>query len=228
MAVLLGAMSLVVAVYYAWPAGAAVLSRYAAWQHAGGIFRAGLAAGFAGGILSELTLVYARDRGHWNFTHLENMAFRFVVFFFGGLIVCQFYAWQAAWFGNGLSWRIIVPKVLVDQFGYSVVWATTYQTIIFRWQALRYSGPGLWSELDRAFVFDRMLPVLVTNWMFWIPGVILIYSMPLILQMPLSVFATAIWSLLLAGLAKSPRAPDAELGPGLILTSPDPVAGPTK
>ena len=52
-----------------------------------------------------------------------------------------------------------------------------------------------------------MLPVLITNWMFWFPGVALVYSMPTILQMPLNIFATAIWSLLLAGLAKPAAAP---------------------
>jgi hypothetical protein len=226
MSVLLAAMSVIVAVYYCWPAGAAVLSRYAAWQHAGGLFRTGLVAGFAGGILSELSVIYICDGGRWNATHLENMAFRFVVFSLGGLIVYKFYEWQALWFGDGLSWRVLVPKVLVDQFIFSVFWSTTYQTLIFRWHALRYSGSRLWSELDGRFVVERMLPVLVTNWMFWIPGVTLVYSMPLILQMPLNIFATAIWSLLLAGLAKSTRAPEVEMGPGLVLTTANPVADP--
>ena len=228
MSVLLVAMSIVVAIYYCWPTGAAILSRYATWQHSGGVLRAGLAAGFAGGILSELTLVYARDRGRWNLTHLENMIFRFAVFFLGGFVVSKFYEWQAVWFGNGISWRIVLPKVLVDQFIFSVFWSTTYQTLMFRWQTLRYSSSSLWNELNGNFVIERMLPVLVTNWMFWIPGVILVYSMPLILQMPLSVFATAIWSLLLAGLAKSTCAPDAEMGPGLIPARPTPVTGPAK
>lgn len=228
MSVLLASMSMLVAIYYCWPAGAAVLSQYAAWQHAGGLFRTGLVAGFAGGILSELSVVYVRDGGRWNGAHIENMAFRFIVFFIGGIVVSEFYEWQAIWFGDGLSWRILLPKILVDQFIFSVVWSTTYQTLTFRWQALRYSGARLWSELDGSFVIDRMLPVLVTNWMFWLPGVTLVYSMPLILQMPINIFATAIWSLLLAGLAKSTRAPDAEMVPTLILARSNPIADPAE
>ena len=73
-----------------------------------------------------------------------------------------------------------------------------------------------------------MLPVLITNWMFWIPGVTLVYSMPLILQMPINIFATAIWSLLLAGLAKNAQAPDAEMGPALVLTEQNSVANPVE
>jgi hypothetical protein len=224
MSALLGAMAAVVAIFYFWPAGKEFLSRYAAWQDAGGILRTGLIAGFAGGILSELSVIYICDGGRWSGAHVENMVFRFVVFFLGGMVVSKFYECQAYWFGDGLSWRILLPKILVDQFIFSVIWSTTYQTLTFRWQALRYSGSRLWNELDRSFVVERMLPVLVTNWMFWIPGVTLVYSMPLILQMPLNIFATAIWSLLLAGLAKSARAPEVVMGPGLVMPEPHSVA----
>jgi hypothetical protein len=217
MAALLVAITAIVVIYYCWPAGAAILSWYAGWQRAGGILRAGLAAGFAGGVLSEASRVYLSDRGRWNRSHAENMAFRFVIFFLGGLVVTKFYDYQAYWFGDGMTWRVLLPKVLVDQFIFSVFWSTTYQTLTFRWQALRYSGSHLWNELDGSFVVERMLPVLITNWMFWIPGVTLVYSMPLILQMPLNIFATAIWSLLLAGLAKPAAAPIAGAGQGAVL-----------
>ena len=218
MVALLSAMAAVVVIYYTWPAGATVLSWYASWQQAGGLLRTGLAAGFAGGVLSELSLVVARDRGRLSLEHLGSMAFRFTVFFFGGILVSVFYAYQARWFGDGTSWRVLLPKVLVDQLIFSVFWSTPYQTITFRWQVLHYSLPRLWSELDGNFVIERMWPVLITNWMFWIPGVTLVYSMPLILQMPLSIFATAMWSILLAGLAKPAGAPDTDMVPGPILT----------
>jgi hypothetical protein len=224
MAALLTAMAGIVVAYYFWPPGAAFLTWYAGWQHAGGILRTGLASGFAGGILSEVSLVYLRDRGRWTLTHLENMAFRFVIFCLGGMIVSKFYEYQSYWFGDAMTWRVLLPKVLVDQFGYSVFWSTTYQTLAFRWQTLRYSTPRLWSELDGNFVVERMLPVLVTNWMFWFPGVTLVYSMPLILQMPLNIFATAIWSLLLAGLAKPATAQITAMGPDTILIEANPPA----
>jgi hypothetical protein len=226
MSVLLAAMSSLVVIYYFWPAGAALLSRYGQWQHAGGVVRAGLVGGLAGGVLSELSVIYVRDQGRWNVNHLENMAYRFAIFFFGGMVVAEFYEWQSIWFGDGLSWRVLLPKVLVDQFIFSVIWSTVYQTLTFRWQVLRYSRSRLWRELDGTFVIERMLPVMVTNWMFWIPGVTLIYSMPLLLQMPLNVFATAIWSLLLAGLAKPAGTPDTIMVPGPILT--DSVVNPAE
>jgi hypothetical protein len=218
MSVLLAAMSVLVAIYYCWPAGAAVLAWYARWQQTGGIYTNALAAGLAGGVLSEVSLVYVRDRGRWNLSHVENMGFKFVLFLFGGAVVYEFYRWQAFWFGEGATWSILLPKVLVDQFIFSVFWSTTYQTLAFRWQNLRYSGRRLWEELDGNFVVERMLPVLVTNWMFWIPGVTLVYAMPLSLQMPLNIFATAIWAVLLAAVARQKPAL-VQVGPGILAPS---------
>ncbi len=226
MAVLLTAMSAFVAVYYCWPAGAAVLSQYATWQQAGGIYTIALAAGLAGGVLSELSLVYVRDGGRWTVSHLENMGFKFATFSLGGAIVYEFYRWQAVWFGNGASWAILLPKVLVDQFIFTVFWSTAYQTLAFRWHHLRYSVRHLWRELDRNFVMEQMLPVLVTNWMFWIPGVTLIYALPLTLQMPLNIFAGAIWAILLSAVSRQKHpgqaAPElVQVGPGILSPSPE-------
>jgi hypothetical protein len=71
-----------------------------------------------------------------------------------------------------------------------------------------------------------MLPILVTNWMFWIPGVSLIYAMPLVLQTPLFIFATAIWGLLLPAVARQERAEPA--APDLISPAPNLFANPAE
>jgi len=202
MLALQAAMAVTVAIYYGWPAGTAVLSGYATWQHAGGVFAAALATALAGGVLSELSLVYFQDKGRWSARHFEDMVFKFIFFFINGAVVYEFYCQQAVWFGQGIAWSVLVPKVLVDQFIFTVAWAMPFQTVVFRWQALRYSGKWLWRELNWDFVAERMLPVLVTNWMFWLPGVVLIYSMPTNLQTPLFIFATAIWGLLLPAVTR--------------------------
>lgn len=205
MLVLEGAMAIVVAAYYFWPAAADLLSRYAVWQHKGGVLLSALATALAGGALSEVSLVYLQDKGRWTARHIESMAFKFVMFFISGAAVYEFYAWQAVWFGDGPAWSVLIPKVLVDQFIYTAFWAVPFMTLMLRWQTLRYSGLRLWHELDGYFLTERMLPVLVTNWMFWIPGVLLIYSMPQTLQSPLFIFATAIWGLLLPAVTKQER-----------------------
>jgi hypothetical protein len=54
----------------------------------------------------------------------------------------------------------------------------------------------------RQFYVLTVLPVLVSNWLFWIPMVVLIYCFPTSLQLPLGILACAIWSLLVAALVE--------------------------
>jgi hypothetical protein len=194
------AMAAVVAVYYLWPAGSAVLSRYAEWQATGGDLGNGLALALAGGVLSELSLVYFQQKGRWTWANIESLIFKFAIFFVSGCIVYQFYRLQAVWWGTGASLSVLLPKVMVDQFGYTVVFAAPYYALLTRWHALRYSGRQLWRELHQNFLTERLLPVLVMNWMFWIPAISFVYAMPSVLQPPLAVFATAIWGLLVTSI----------------------------
>jgi len=202
MLLLQGVMALIVASYYYWPVGTSVLTRYAVWQHQGGIIAGALATGVAGGILSEYSLVYFQNRGRWTAHHVEHMIFKFGLFTIGGAIVYIFYAYQAIWFGDGNSWPVLLKKICVDQFIFSLFWANPFSAVMTRWFNLRYSGSKLWQELDLHFLNERILPVCITGWMFWIPGVFLIYSMPTPLQVPLFIFANAIWGILLPAVSR--------------------------
>lgn len=199
------AMAIVVALYYLWPAGAAVVTGYAGWLHSGGILATALATATAGGFLSELSIVYVQDGGRWTWAHAERMIFKSVMFFIGGSIVFEFYILQAWLFGDIATWRVILCKLLVDQFPFTVFWAAPYQTLMTRWHALRYSGSKLWSELGWTFVLERLLPILLTGWVFWFPCMGLIYSMPLMLQPALFVFGIATWGLLMPAVARQER-----------------------
>jgi len=193
-------MAAVVAAYYLWAPAGAILSRYAQWQASGGMLGAGLVFSLAGGALSEISLVYFQQRGRWNLSNVESLVFKFVIFYVIGCTVFQFYRLQAFWWGTGTTLSVIVPKVIVDQFGYTVLFAAPYYALLTRWHTLGYSGKRLWRELNADFITERFLPILVTNWMFWIPAISFVYAMPPQLQPPLSAFAMAIWGLLVTAL----------------------------
>ena len=204
MLAILSVMGLVVTLYYLSPAAARIMDSFARWQHSGGVFAAALASSLAGGLLAETSLVYFQDRGRWTRAHLDNVVFRMGLFFISGAVVFEFYERQGAWFGHGTGWSTLVPKILVDQFIFTPIWSIPTQTTASRWHALHYSFPELRRELNLNFVTERMLPVLVTNWMFWLPGVTFVYAMPQNLQMPLCILANAIWGLLLSATARQP------------------------
>ncbi len=207
------AIGAVVAIYYLWPAGGAVLSAYAHWQTSGGPWSNGLA-NSAAGVLSEVSFVYFQQRGRWTPVNVENVFFKLIVFYISGFFVYEFYRYQAIWWGSGASLRVIVPKVIVDQFGYTVVLSAPYFALLTRWQALRYSGPKLWHEVRcTRFLTERLLPMLVTNWIFWIPAISFIYAMPFALQPTLAVFASAIWGILVSAIGRQEPAHPASAQP---------------
>jgi hypothetical protein len=200
-----GAIVVVVLLYYFSPGTRPFFVRLAAWQHQGGILAAAIGNALAGGVLAEVSAVYVQRAGRWTRAHLENMALNSALFFFLGSTVFEFYRFQAFLFGDSPSPSAVVPKVLVDQLGYTVVFSAPVSTLVTRWHALGFSLRALRHELATGFIPDRFLPVLVTNWMFWFPAVALIYAMPLALQVPLAIFATAIWGLLLTAAARQSR-----------------------
>jgi len=204
MLLLEAAMAAIVAVYYLWPPGTRILISYAAWQHQGGIVAAALATGVAGGVVSELSIVYLLSRG-WTAHHVEHMLFKLFYFSISGGIVYVFYGYQTIWFGDENSWPVLARKVFMDQFVFSLFWSNTFTAVMMRWHGLRYSFHKLWQEMTPRFIVDRIFPLIITGWMFWIPGVTLIYCLPAALQVPLFIFATGIWGILMPAIAKEEK-----------------------
>ena len=55
------------------------------------------------------------------------------------------------------------------------------------------------------FAFEKVFPVAVAGWCVWIPGVLLVYSMPPLLQIPVAVFIQVFWVLLFTTVEESLR-----------------------
>lgn len=210
MTALVGVMLFIVVLYYTWGPWNAILSGYAIWQHSLGIVGAATVAGMAGGVLSELSLVYFQHRGRWTLASLENMLFKFGFFGLTGALVYGWYHVQAFCFGDSVSFKVVTYKVLADQFGFSVFITSPVNALGTRWQINRYSFTALRRELDRSFIFERILPILVTGWMFWIPAAAVVYSVPLILQTPMFLIGTSIWGLLLPAVSREGHGEEAE------------------
>ena len=150
----------------------------------------------AGAVLPELLRVVFFQSGKLtrkNLWHLLTAAP-----FWGalGMIIDLLYRLQVVWFGNGHDWLTILCKVLVDQFLFSPFLSAP---LIVGWLFLRDEGfrPAAFRVIFTAdFVFEKVFPVAVAGWCVWIPGVILVYSMPPLLQIPVAVFIQVFWVLL--------------------------------
>jgi hypothetical protein len=161
--------------------------------------------GLSVGLLAEAVKVLMSKEKRWTKANTGNAVFNLLMFGFLGVLQSYFYALQVKMFGSGTSWQVLVPKVLVDQFVWTVFLANPYQTILYLWKNKGYSFKRVSAQMTpfKPFWGTRVLPVLITNWAFWIPMVAIIYCFPAELQLPLAILAVTIWVLLLSILTAS-------------------------
>ena len=84
-----------------------------------------------------------------------------------------------AW-GEGM----LAGKVFVDQGIYVMGWAVPSMVVMLLFKDSGYSIGRTRRELGRRWYRTRCLPILVVNWVVWLPAVAVIYSLPLGLRIP--------------------------------------------
>jgi len=174
----------------------------AAWKTAGGLPLAAATAAFAGGLLPELAKLVAL-RGHAASAlrgRGGEIAFNVAFFAFNGIVVDFLYRGEAALFGADARLPTIVAKVAFDQFVFTPPWLV-FITALYLWRARGFSWAATRPALARGFARARVLPLLVPDWLFWIPMVSVVYAFPLPLQFLLFILALAAWSLILVVIA---------------------------
>ena len=126
---------------------------------------------------------------------------------FWGLIGMQvdlFYRLQYLLFGPSTSIPVIVKKVLVDAFIYCPLLAIPQVVCIFLWRDHGFTFHGFKGHLPVHFYALKVFPVLVANWMVWIPLICIIYSLPPALGIPFFIVAQSFWVMVLTTLSRTP------------------------
>lgn len=193
----------VAAGYYLSPQCAEWMGKLAKLKDETGLVFTLLATGLAAGIGGELVRIYLVKRGQWEPGDVTTLVFRFLFFGLNGCVVDLFYRGQAVLFGNALAPDVLVKKVLVDQFVFSPIWAAPLQASVFYWREQNFSGAKLVEFWKDQFYLKRVVPLLFSTWIFWIPMMAAIYSLPLNLQVALFVLASLIWGIFIISLTRS-------------------------
>ncbi|MCS7034368.1 MAG: hypothetical protein NZ561_10325, partial [Phycisphaerae bacterium] len=143
--------------------------------------------------------------GHRILPRLGELFMDAIYFVAMALMVDTLYRVLGWMFGEEPDFRTVVAKTLIDQFVFTPTFGTAIAAVYF---PLRKSGWDFQRVL-RGFGWGwyvrTVLPILLPAWVFWIPAVAMIYSLPPLLQMPFSLCVTAAWSLLLIVIARRER-----------------------
>ncbi|HEX3902671.1 MAG TPA: hypothetical protein VH853_07455 [Polyangia bacterium] len=172
----------------------------AGWKSSGGLPFAAATGALAGGVLPELAKLLAdAKRSAWRGRGGEIL-FNIVFFAFNGVVIDLLYSGEARLFGRDAQVRTIVEKLAFDQFVFSPLWLIVI-VLLFLWRQRGYAVAATLPALHRGFYRARVLPLLIPNWLFWIPMVSIIYALPVALQFLLFVPALGAWSLIMVFIA---------------------------
>lgn len=130
--------------------------------------------------------------------------FLFSVFFWAykGVEVDCLYQIQAYIFGTGMDPATVIKKTFVDQFIYGPLWAAPSMAVAMLWMECGFSLKKMKPLLDRTFFTLQLPSVMIVNMMTWIPALLVIYTLPLPLQLPVSNLTLCFFVLLLHVVAK--------------------------
>jgi hypothetical protein len=185
------------------------------WEY--GYLYSSVATALFGGVIPFTVLVLskkiAKDRAQ-----LE-LLFYLGFWFWKGAEIDALYRFQGFCFGQGNEPHVIAAKVLVDQLVYNPLWGAPTQALFFLWKDSGFSFEEAKKRLRSRSLKTRVLEVLVSTWIVWIPAVCIIYTLPATLQIPLFNLVLCFWCLLLTFVSRSadangivPKSPNRETG----------------
>jgi len=153
-----------------------------------------------GGLIPYVVLLLAgripRDR------RFAELAFYLGLWFWKGVEVDALYRAQGFWFGEGSDASTIAIKTFVDQFGYAPLWAAPSQVLLFTWKDAGFTLSGARAAFQRQPFLQRVLVVVFSTWVVWIPAVAIVYSLPSALQLPLFNLVLCFWCLLMSFISR--------------------------
>ncbi len=113
-----------------------------------------------------------------------------------GVCVHLFYTFQASFWGADARVTTVLLKTATDMLLFSPFFASPLIALTYLWQDQNYSLHATRLQLGPGWYRRIVLPNQVPGWTFWIPGVMILYSLPTALQMPMGSLLGCFWALM--------------------------------
>lgn len=192
--VIIGIAALVVASYYIFPAVQEALEGLRKFRQASGIWFSMISSAIGAGLIPGVYLMATgkakSDRRGWLDLLYTSMVWATTMVF-----VDIFYTFQDWFWGQGVDLRTLISKMLLDQFVFTPFLSIPYLSMGMRLRDLNYDFAALGSALRDDWVVKVIIPMLVACWLTWIPGTLVVYALPLSLQVPMMVLIQCFFAL---------------------------------
>ena len=183
-------------VYYFVDGAYVYFERIAAFKARSGTLFAAGATVFSSGVLPETLKYFFRPR-HIPAPTVGEIAHQFCMWIFIGSTVDRFYWLQAQIFGDGTDAATLLKKIFVDQIIFSPILALIVPVSWYLLREVNYSPKAWKAKATPRLLYQRVIPVLGATYAFWPVMLLIIYSMPSLLQFPLFLFANGAYAILM-------------------------------
>ncbi len=180
--------------YYFVPGVAEALRPLAAWQEehrvAGMFVSRALVCGLVPGLFL-LAIPSLRPRRLWATVGANCLWWGAM-----GVVVGSFYYVQLALFGDGHDFATLLLKTCMDQFVYTLFFASPLTAVWNFWLSCDLSLARTREAWPERWIRKMVLPNLVSNWAVWIPALFAVYAFPVELQVHVSSVVCCFWALM--------------------------------
>jgi len=178
----------------------AACAAIAAWRTAGGWPLTMVTGAVAGGLMPELAKLLTDRARTWRAARIPEVLFNTAFFAVNGLVIDGLYRGEALLFGDDARVTTVMAKTAFDQFVFTPLWLVVI-VVVFLFRRRGFSWAATRPALRAGFYRQRVLPLLIPNFCFWIPIVSIVYALPGPLQFLMFAFALAAWSLIMVFVA---------------------------
>lgn len=189
--------ALLVASYYTFASLRGALEGLQSLRNSWGLGFSMLTSAIGAGVLPGLYLM-AVGKNPRDSRGFLNIFFTCLVWATNMIWVDNFYNFQDWFWGPSATFGIVISKMLLDQFVFTAFLSIHHVGIGFRLRDLNYDFKALGRALKDDWVIKVTIPMLVNCWLTWIPGTLVVYSLPLPLQIPLMVLIQFFFALEMA------------------------------
>ena len=186
--------AMTVGIYYWIPGGDGVFKPFAAWQRDSGWVAAFLNRVLFCGLLPGVFLLAIKSIRPRR--PLVTILAQTLWCGIWGVVFDFYFRWLDSCLGSGTDFLTLAVKTVADEFVLTAFLSAPADAVFFFWIGRNFSLRQVHDEWPRSFYRDLVLPNLISNWCVWVPVSFAVFAFPLVLQIQVSGFAAAFWTLM--------------------------------
>lgn len=206
-ALVLGSAALLAVAYYHVPAVHAAMESVAAVRRANPLLFAVTSTSLTAGLipwLLRMALPRLRPTHPW-----RDLLHSMIWWGLMGLVVDRFYALLTLLFGPEpgapLTPGIVLAKVACDMSVFTMLVGAPFNALSHLWKDLNWDIRAFRAQLGAGWYRRIVVPNLLPNWLVWIPGTAIFYSLPEDLQLAVANAIGCMWALMCVRIALHSR-----------------------